>query len=248
MISKRYIKILLLMIVLIIPFSSPGHGATGKVLFQEKFSSLENWRPVFFPKIKQHSLYQTENQGGFPYLKTISRASASALVYKKPFSVYEYPELRWQWRVMNIYLKGDVRTKAGDDYPLRVYILFQYDPAKAGVMERIKYGIAKTIYGEYPPHSALNYIWANKAEEQGLIVANPYSSKTKMIARQGGSKNVGVWQEEQVNILDDYRKAFGSDPPAIGTIGIMNDSDNTGESAVSFIRSIEVFSTAKQGL
>jgi hypothetical protein len=245
MITKRCMKTLLLMIVLIIPFSSPGHGATEKILFQENFSSLENWRPVFFPKIKQHSLYQNENQGVFHQLKTISRASASALVYKKLFSVYDYPELRWQWRVMNIYLKGDVRTKAGDDYPLRVYILFQYDPTKAGLMERIKYGIAKTIYGEYPPHSALNYIWANKAEEQGLIVANPYSSQTRMIALQGGAKHIGAWQEERVNIVNDYRKAFGSDPPAIGTIGIMNDSDNTEESAVSYIRDLAVFSTGK---
>jgi hypothetical protein len=245
MIMKRFTKTLLLLIVFLLSFWSAGQGAEKKIFFQEHFADLANWRPIFFPKIKQHSVYQIETQGGVSYLRAESRASASALVYKKTFPVYEYPHLRWQWRIMNVYQKGDVRTKSGDDYPLRVYILFQYDPAKATLVDRIKYGIAKSIYGEYPPHSALNYIWANKTEERGLIVTNPYSSQTKMIALQGGSKNVGVWQEEQVNIADDYRKAFGTDPPTIGTIGIMNDSDNTGESAVSYIRFFEIFSEVK---
>jgi hypothetical protein len=247
MIMKRCIKPVLLFIILLFPLWSMGHGAEKKIFLQENFTDLTNWRSVFFPKIKQHSVYQIETQGGIPYLKAESHASASALVYKKTFSVYEYPNIRWQWRVTNVYLKGDVRTKSGDDYPLRVYILFQYDAARADVLERIKYGIAKTIYGEYPPHSALNYIWANKTEERGLVVTNPYTTQTKMIALQGGGENVGAWQEERVNVVDDYKKAFGADPPAIGTIGVMNDSDNTGENAVSYIRFFEVFSEVKIG-
>ena len=34
---------------------------------------------------------------------------------------------------------------------------------------------------------------------------------------------------------DDYRRAFGEEPPRVARIAIMNDSDNTGESAVSRI-------------
>ena len=39
---------------------------------------------------------------------------------------------------------------------------------------------------------------------------------------------------------DDYRKAFGKDPPKTASIAIMNDSDNTGEAAVSYVEFIEV--------
>lgn len=148
---------------------------------------------------------------------------------------------------MNVYRKGDMRTKAGDDYPLRVYILFQYDPEKAGALERIRYGIAKILYGEYPPHSSLSYIWANRTEERGSIMTSPYSSRAMMIALQGGLQNVGTWQEERVNVIADYRKAFGFDPPIIGTIGIMNDSDNTGEKSISWIRFFEVLSEETDG-
>jgi len=245
-IMNRFAKISLLLLPFLFVLFSTGYGEERRILFQERFADLGNWRPVFFPKIKQHASYQIEAQEGIPCLKAESHASASALVYKETFSVYEYPEIRWQWRVTNVYRKGDVRTRSGDDYPLRVYVLFQYDPGRAGVMDRIRYGIARRLYGEYPPHSALNYIWANKAAERGLTVANPYSPQTRMIALQGGDKNVGTWQEEQVNILEDYRRAFGTDPPAIGTIGIMNDSDNTKEHSVSYIRFLEVFSAGRQ--
>jgi len=50
-----------------------------------------------------------------------------------------------------------------------------------------------------------------------------------------------TWVDEEVNILDDYNKAFGKSPPSTASIAIMNDSDNTGEDSVSYIDFIEVY-------
>jgi hypothetical protein len=141
---------------------------------------------------------------------------------------------------MSVYEKGNARTKDGDDYPLRVYVLFEYDPDKAGFYDAMKYGLAKILYGEYPPHSALSYIWANREDESGIITST-YASNAKMIVLQKGKKNLGRWIVEERNILDDYRKAFGTDPPAMATLGIMNDSDNTKEASVSYVGFIEVY-------
>lgn len=58
--------------------------------------------------------------------------------------------------------RGDPKEKTGDDYPLRVYILFSYDPARATLGERLTYGAAQAIYGQYPPHSTLNYVWTGR--------------------------------------------------------------------------------------
>jgi len=242
-----FTKSILPLIICLLCCFSIGHGAEKNAIFlQESFANLKNWRPVFFPKIKQHTTYRIETKGNVSSLRMESRASASAMVYKKTFSLYNYPEIRWQWRVMNVYSRGDMRTKAGDDYPLRVYILFQYDPEEAGFIDRIKYGLAKMVYGEYPPHSAISYVWANRTEERGLIMPSPYSSRAMMIALQGGDAHLGSWQEEQVNVVADYQKVFGTNPPPVCTIGVMNDSDNTGESSVSYIHFIEVFSTVKR--
>lgn len=214
--------------------------AQGSVLLREEFNDLADWRPVTFPKIKEHSQYTVENLGRESVLRAESRASASAIVYRIPFNAYEHPRLRWRWKVENVYEKGNARTKAGDDYPLRIYVLFEYDPEKADLYEAFRYGLAKAIYGEYPPHSALNYIWASRENEGGTLT-NPYASNAKMIVLQKGRKNLGRWIVEERNILEDYRRAFGTDPPARATLGIMNDSDNTGEASVAYVGFIEVF-------
>jgi hypothetical protein len=142
--------------------------------------------------------------------------------------------------VDNVYKKGDIRDKSGDDYPIRVYVMFVYDPKQADIKERLEYGIAKALYGKYPPHSTLNYVWMgqNIAER---IITSPYTDRARIIILENGRSRIGTWVEETVNILDDYRAAFGKDPPQTAGIAIMNDSDNTGEMAVSYVDYIEVF-------
>jgi hypothetical protein len=227
----------LLLLAILLPTQADAQSA---VLLREEFQDLTQWRPVAFPKIKEHSEYTIEYQGRESVLRAESRASASAIVYRNPFNVYDYPRLRWKWKAMSVYEKGNARTKDGDDYPLRVYVLFEYDPNKAGFYDTITYGLAKLLYGEYPPHSALNYIWANREDESGIITST-YASNAKMIVLQKGKKNLGRWIVEERNILDDYRKAFGTDPPSMATLGIMNDSDNTKEASVSYVGFIEVY-------
>ncbi|UCF73433.1 MAG: DUF3047 domain-containing protein [Deltaproteobacteria bacterium] len=62
-----------------------------------------------------------------------------------------------------------------------------------------------------------------------------------MITLQMGSNNLGRWQIEDITITDDYKRAFGMDPPPMASITIMNDSGNTGEESVSTIDYIEVY-------
>jgi hypothetical protein len=50
-----------------------------------------------------------------------------------------------------------------------------------------------------------------------------------------------VWRDEEINIVEDYEKAFGTRPPLRARIAVMNDSDNTGERAVSYLEFIEVY-------
>ena len=110
----------------------------------------------------------------------------------------------------------------------------------AAVMDRVKYGLARKLYGEYPPHSTLNYVWANIGG-QGRIITSPYTDRAKLIALKKGAEKTGTWQLEEVDILRDYRAAFGADPPPVATIAIMNDSDDTGQGSVSYVDFIEVF-------
>ena len=60
-----------------------------------------------------------------------------------------------------------------------------------------------------------------------------------MIPLRHGTAELGKWLDEEVNILEDYRKALGEDPPRWANLAVMGDSDNTGESSVAYIDFIE---------
>jgi len=206
-----------------------------QTLLKEDFNSLENWEPLNFEKIKKHSTYEAKDG----ILVAKSEASASGIKFKKTYDIHKYPILKFKWKVNNVYEKGDATTKEGDDYPIRVYIMFEYNPDNASFFDSVKYELAKSFYGEYPPHSAINYIWTNK-EQKERIITSAYTDKAKMIVTDNGSLHVGKWREHTVNVLEDYKKAFGENPPVKVSLAIMTDSDNTEESSLSYIDFIEV--------
>jgi len=220
---------------------SANMGLAGESLrFREEFSTLDQWRPVYFRGIERHTRYTIETFVEHTHLKAESHQSASGLVWNETYSVFEYPRLRWRWKIDNVYEGGDTGTKAGDDYPLRIYVLFQYDPSRIGFLDRAKYELARIFFGEYPPDSTLNYVWANRSHEAGILT-NPYSDRARMIPLRQGDGEVGRWLIEEVDVLSDYRRAFGADPPEIATVGIMSDSDDTGERVLAWLDFIEVF-------
>lgn len=239
-VSFRVFLVVFITLAFLFLLTPSSHSQNTTILFRDDFASLGNWRPLYFPKIPKHTTYTIETNEGDSILVAQSAGSASALVYKEHFNVYEYPRARWRWKISNVYNNAPPQKKSGDDYPIRVYIVFKYDPETAGVIDRVKYSVAKRLYGEYPPHSTLNYVWANDAAQK-TIITSPYTDKVKLIALQKGGEKAGTWQNEEINILKDYRAAFGADPPSTASIAIMSDSDNTGQSAVSYLDFIEVF-------
>jgi Protein of unknown function (DUF3047) len=73
------------------------------------------------------------------------------------------------------------------------------------------------------------------------IITSPYAEQVKMVLLEQGDAKVGVWVSEEINVIEDYERAFGTKPPPTASLAIMNDSDNTGESAVSYVEFIEVY-------
>jgi hypothetical protein len=207
--------------------------------FREEFNSLDNWKPLTFPRIPRQSTYKIQKEGENGILIAEADNSASGIICNRVFNIYKTSVIKWKWKISNIYKAGDEKKKSGDDYALRVYVVFKYDPQNAGIFERAQYNALKLIYGEYPPHSSINYIWANKKYSE-RILPNTYTAKTQMILLQKGSERAGVWIEERANALEDYRKAFGTEPPEEASIAVMSDADNTGEKATGYVDYIEV--------
>jgi len=204
-------------------------------LLKEDFDSMQNWEPLTFEKIERHSTYKVKDS----ILIAKSDDSASGIKFKKNYDIFKYPVLKFKWKINNVYEKGNALEKDGDDYPIRIYIMFEYNPDNASFWQAIKYDLAKSIYGEYPPHSSLNYIWSNKIQKN-KIITSPYTDQAKMVVLDSSDTHLNKYRVHEVNVLEDYIKAFGENPPKNVTIAIMTDSDNTHEKSLSYIDYIEV--------
>ena len=237
--TKKMLRLLIALSLSLLPAApvagdSPDRIVVGNFSQARDLNGLpEGWQPLTFKNIASHTTYRLVQDHGTTVVEAVSHASSSGLTRKFPINPLDYPVLSWSWKVANIYAKGDVTKKAGDDYPARIYITFAYDADKVGLWERVKFNTIKLLYGGYPPISAINYIWASK-EPQGLIAPNPYTDRVKMIVIESGAEKLNQWLAEKRDIAADYRQAFGEDPPAISGIAIMTDSDNTGESATAW--------------
>jgi hypothetical protein len=182
---------------------------------------LTGWETKSF---KGTTVYRIVTVNGRTVIAASSSASASGLVKKISFSPVKHRYLRWSWKVAHTVTGGDERTKSGDDYAARVYVLFP-----------------GTFFWQM---RAINYIWANKLAA-GKSLVNAYTSNARMIAVESGNEKTGQWLTEERDLLADYRALFGADPPNAEAIAIMTDTDTTGGVAEAWYGDISLSTEGK---
>ena len=229
-----------ILVLLVLTVASVGRADSPPVLEVGKFSAAsegnalpDGWKPLTFKKIERHTRYKVVKDGDVVAVKAVSEASSSGLTREIKINPKEYPIVQWRWKVANVLKKGDVTKKEGDDSPARIYITFEYDAGKVGFFDKAKYEAARLLYGQYPPLGAINYIWESKAPK-GTVAPNPFTEQVKMIVVESGAERLNQWVNEERNIYEDYKKAFGEEPSMISGVAIMTDTDNTGESATAY--------------
>lgn len=199
-----------------------------------------DWKPLTFKRIKQLTHYSVIKDVDRNVIKAQSNQSASGWVHHVQIDLREYPIIEWRWKVDNLISKGDPRHKESDDYPARIYITFFQDQSKLNFADKI----ARKISGQDIPHSGLNYIWDSKTPI-GTIMPNAYADRLRMITVESGSEKINQWQTETRNVLEDYRKAFGKEPPLISGVAIMTDTDNTEAAATAWYGDIRFKKSAQ---
>jgi hypothetical protein len=236
-------------IAMVLTASLPTEAQTGTTVEVAKFSRAtvgqsvpDGWKPLTFKKISAQTKYEIVNDGDITVVKANSEGSASGLTKEVRIDPREYPIARWRWKVENLLKNSDVNRKDGDDYPARLYITFEYDPDKVSLAKKLKYKAGRAIFGDIPI-GALNYIWETKTPV-GTIVENAFTDFAQMIVVESGPQKVGTWIDEERNIYEDYKRAFGEEPPMINGVAIMSDTDNTKERAVAYYGDI-VFMKAR---
>jgi hypothetical protein len=205
----------------------------GKFSASQVGTSLpDGWKPLTFTKIPSHTSYEVVKDGGVTIVKAVSKASASGLIKSVVIDPKEFPIVRWRWKIDNVLQRSDVALKEGDDFPARLYITFEYDPDKVSFGKKLKFKAGQALFGDIPI-AALNYIWETKTPV-GTIVENAYTDFAKMVIVESGTQKVGMWIDEERNIYEDYKQAFGEEPPMINGVAIMSDTDNTKEQVTAY--------------
>ncbi len=198
------------------------------------------WTPMVFRNVPRHTVYTFEadpDSGTVVHARAV--ASASGLIRRLDADAAATPLLRWRWKVAAPVADGDVTRRDRDDYAARIYVTFRYTPERLTLFERARFVAARALYGEYPPHAGLNYIFDARSPV-GTVAPNPYTERVRMIVVESGTARAGRWLDYERDIAEDYRRAFAEDPPPISGIALMTDTDNTGASAEAWYGDIEL--------
>lgn len=182
---------------------------------------LSGWETKSF---KGSTEYRLVHEAGRTVVKAASHDSASGLIRKIRFQPSQFRYLRWSWKIAGTIKGGDEKSRSGDDYAARLYVVF---PGRF-----------------FWQTKAINYIWANKLAK-GRAAQNAFTSHAQMIAVESGNEKAGQWLNEERDLLADYRTLFGNNPPEAEAIAIMTDTDNTGGTAEAWYGDI-VLSTGSE--
>lgn len=192
-----------------------------------------NWKPLGVSTSVPPTRYTLVDDGGVTVVRAESNASVSGLTRAIAVNPADFPLLKWRWKINQILKTSDIRTKEGDDYPARIYVMFDYPLDKLSFADRTKLRIARALHDPNLPAATLCYVWDSKAPA-GTIVPSSYTNLMRMIVVESGATRVNQWIAVERNIAVDFKAAFGSDAPTVSAVAIATDTDNTGESAVAF--------------
>jgi hypothetical protein len=141
-------------------------------------------------------------------LRLRSERTSFALHRDLVLDLRQYPMLAWSWKVTRLPAGGDVRDAARDDQAAQVYVIFPRWPS--------------------PPTASdvIGYVWDSRAPV-GTTLPHPRAANVRIIVVESGTAHLGTWARAVRNVAEDYRSLFGRQPPRVGKVALMIDSNDT---------------------
>ncbi|MDN5938373.1 MAG: DUF3047 domain-containing protein [Salinisphaera sp.] len=165
--------------------------------------SLGRWETESFRGETEYGLVTVN---GHTLLRAHCDATASGLYRELEVDLTTTPVLPWAWRVAGVYQGLQEKTKAGDDFPARVY-----------VVDSGGWFVWRT--------RAINYVWAS-GQPVGSHWLNPFAEQAMMVAVEAGAPKKAGLVHESRNVRADFRRLFGRDVDQIEAVALMTDCDN----------------------
>jgi hypothetical protein len=190
-------------------------------------ASPAGWHTYKLLRFKRPTRFTFVKEGDDIVVHAHAASSVSGIQQNVSVDPQEFPYATWRWRVPRLIEEADNLVPALADSPARVVFTFEGGRERLPPEEQITYDLAYAITGNPLPYATLMYIW-EPGRPVGEILTHYNSTRVKMVVAANAQRDLSRWHTERVNLLEDYRRAFGEDPPRVNTVGIMTDSDNTG--------------------
>lgn len=171
--------------------------------------------------VEQMTTYEVVQERDDTVLQATSASSASALWRPLDLKAGKIGKISWAWKVERALSKDTrERTKLGDDYAARVYVVF--GPSLVSWRTR-----------------ALCYVWsANQPVDSHY--RSPYTNSVAMVVLRSGGEAAGKWVEEERNFITDYKRVFGGEPELITGVAVMVDTDNSRQSVRAWFDDLRI--------
>jgi hypothetical protein len=161
-------------------------------------------------------------------LRLRSYHASYALYRDLVVDVRSHPWLSWSWKVMRLPGGGDVRAGDSDDQAAQIYVVFARWPAP---QER---------------SDVIGYVWDTTAPV-GTQLPSSRAPNIRLVVVASGTTHRGQWQRFQRNVGADYVALFGREPPRVGKIAVMIDSNDTRSEAEAFVAELRFSSAPVEG-
>ena len=183
---------------------------------------LSEWQQQGFEKVSAGTEYSilTDEDLGEQVVMIESNQGASGYIRSADLALSADAIVKITWRVDAADNPADEKSKAGDDFPLRIYFA---DSTSIG---------ADTLTLVHSIQSEAGSMWTS-----------PYSgmlAEFEQYAFGGTGTQLGVWHTTSLPIGKIWAEAFGNLPDKIVLVGFMGDSDNAGGSSQARLARLEL--------
>jgi hypothetical protein len=217
-------------------FAIPWSRAQGQDIAVPPFSAgtpgtgiPSGWRHETLPKVERANDYELTADAGATVLRVRSSSSASTLITAPPAASATPRMLQWRWKVSKALAGSDFRSRQGDDYSARLYVLFDLPQERLTLGDRLRIQAARTLAGRDIPAAAICYVWGN-AQPAGATGWNPYTDRVRMVVVDSGNEHAQRWRNVQRDLERDWGEAFAGPMPPVRALAVGADTDNTGDS------------------
>jgi hypothetical protein len=200
----------------------------------------DKWAPLVIHRDKKRTQYELVSEQDKTILHARAVGASSGLMQHVNIDPLTQPWLSWQWRIGSVIASANNFQRDAEDSPARIILGFDGDKDKLSFTDQVLFQTAKLFTGHDFPYATLMYVWENKAPV-GTVIASTRSGRIQMVVAASGSDGIGQWHSFTRNFVEDFEKAFGEKPGRLIGVGVLTDTDNTGETVDAWYGDIRSF-------